>query len=373
MARGGNPQFEGFQRVESWTEDYRKVVDTYEAFVKVLEDLISSSLKRSGFAYPEVTGRAKDVLSFREKVQRPGKNYRDPLREITDLAGIRVVVQYEDEIDKVNRVLAKEFKIDKVNSVDKRKELGPDQFGYRSVHAVIQLGRKRASLGEYKQFAGLKAEVQVRTVLQHAWAAAEHTLVYKSGKEPSDDYKRRFIRLASLLELVDDQFISLRNSEHGRWATVGNEFKLGRFDIGVDAITLKQYCLLAAVPRQIDGVARQLELHRQEHRDEHEIYSDLMGVCEITGVRTIEQLDARLRVALPSAQAVFSARDNHIRQHVKRPWLTCPEYLLTTLLIATHRPLLKAKAIHAAMEIDPLFVKGLLVAARAASNHRGRR
>jgi putative GTP pyrophosphokinase len=87
--------------------------------------------------------------------------------------------------------------------------LGADQFGYRSVHFVCELGKKRAGLPEFSAYRDLVFEVQVRTVLQHAWAEIEHDRNYKfTGVLPAQ-IRRRLYLLAGMLEIVDREFVSL--------------------------------------------------------------------------------------------------------------------------------------------------------------------
>jgi ppGpp synthetase/RelA/SpoT-type nucleotidyltranferase len=97
-------------------------------------------------------------------------------------------------------MIEEEFTIDKDNSLDKRKELRSNEFGYLSVHYVVSLSPARAALGEYKNYASLRAEIQVRTVLQHAWAAVDHRLRYKSETDAPEHLRRRLFLLSGLLK-----------------------------------------------------------------------------------------------------------------------------------------------------------------------------
>lgn len=72
-----------------------------------------------------------------------------------------------------------EFSIDEGNSGNKADMLETDKVGYLSVHYFLKLNNKRLALSEYKGYKGLKCEVQVRTLLQHAWAEIEHDRNYK--------------------------------------------------------------------------------------------------------------------------------------------------------------------------------------------------
>ena len=101
--------------------------------------------------------------------------------------------------------------IDEENSIDKGKLLDPDRFGYLSLHYVVSFLPSRLSLTEYRNFAEYKAEIQIRSILQHTWAEIEHDLGYKTKLAVPREVQRQFSRLAGLLELADDEFISIRN------------------------------------------------------------------------------------------------------------------------------------------------------------------
>lgn len=81
-----------------------------------------------------VEARAKTLESFREKVTREGKSYNDPLNEITDLCGVRVIVRTLEDVDRVSSLISQEMTINRADSATKGDEFDPDRFGYRSVH-----------------------------------------------------------------------------------------------------------------------------------------------------------------------------------------------------------------------------------------------
>ena len=81
--------------------------------------------------------------------------------------------------------------------------------GYRSVHLILTLGKVGRTDGAAKMLQKMRIEVQVRSIIEHAWAEIEHELRYKSGLSLPDDIKRRFSIIAGTLELVDREFDSL--------------------------------------------------------------------------------------------------------------------------------------------------------------------
>ena len=154
-----------------------------------------------------VSGRLKEASSLREKIRR--KHYTDPARQVTDLCGLRVIAYLESDVDRIAALIRKEFAVDERASVDKRTELKPNQVGYRSLHLICHLGPERTALAEYERFAPHVFELQVRTVLQHAWAQIEWGRNYKFGGVLPDGLQRRLLLAAGALEILDREFSSI--------------------------------------------------------------------------------------------------------------------------------------------------------------------
>ena len=125
---------------------------------------------------------------------------------------MRVITYFTEDVDRVAEIIQGECDVDWENSVDKGEQLDPDQFGYRSQHYVVSLTPERLDLTECAKFYPCVAEVQVRSVLQHAWAEIEHDLGYKSSYAVPAAIRRRFARLAGLLEIADTEFDQIRES-----------------------------------------------------------------------------------------------------------------------------------------------------------------
>jgi putative GTP pyrophosphokinase len=94
--------------------------------------------------------------------------------------------------------------------------LEEDRLGYQSVHFIVKLSETRINLPEYKQYKNLMCEIQVRTVMQHAWAEIEHDIQYKSSITIPADLRRRFITLAGLLEVADHEFQTIQDLDAAR-------------------------------------------------------------------------------------------------------------------------------------------------------------
>ena len=156
--------------------EYEHIRPSYEKLVEEVKYVLREGLGRSDVRVADVSGRAKTPGSFKEKLQR--KCYRNPLKEITDLAGVRVACYYESDLTTVSDIVRSTFNVHE--HVDKTDDLGVDKMGYHGAHFVVTLG-DRYSGARYNGITDLRCEIQVRTVLQDAWALISHHLIYKDG------------------------------------------------------------------------------------------------------------------------------------------------------------------------------------------------
>jgi ppGpp synthetase/RelA/SpoT-type nucleotidyltranferase len=174
--------------------------------------LIRTLLDDAGIDYLSVAGRTKSVASFAAKANRQVDGrplYPDPLEQITDPIGVRVITYVHSDVAAVAELLAEELTM-----LDDR-DLGEEtarsgRFGYASRHLLVRL--RDDDTEDHAELAGERASVQVRTVLQHAWAEFEHDIRYK-GNVPEDaaaDLDRRFTLAAGLIELADREFATIR-------------------------------------------------------------------------------------------------------------------------------------------------------------------
>ncbi len=187
-------------------EGYKPKEATYARFAERCELLIRQILDRRGIRVHSVTCRAKESDKLMAKLLRPDKSYKR-LADVTDLAGVRIITHLEDEVDQVAEIIRKQFRVIPELSIDKGAIQDPDRFGYVSLHYVVRLAAKRAQLGKYKEYKDLLCEIQIRSILQHAWAEIEHDLGYKTAAAVPKHIRRRFSRLAALLETADEEFL----------------------------------------------------------------------------------------------------------------------------------------------------------------------
>lgn len=257
--------------------------------------IIKSLLDSNNFSYHLIESRTKSVDSFRDKLDRKGIQYKNPLIDITDLTGIRIIFYYEDLVGKLVRLLKKAFQIDEAKSSYKlfpvRKA---DQFGYFSPHLIVQPLMdediyKEINLPNY-QF-----EIQIRTVLQHAWSSISHQLQYKSQNEIPNELQRQLFRLAGLFELVDEEFMSIRDKHSSLYKKVSLIEDIENAAIAINLLSLEKYIESSELVTELFDLAigigfKDIKYHGSISQNES--LSHLVSICEILDISTISDLHA---------------------------------------------------------------------------------
>ena len=178
----------------------------YETYVDTLSRILSKACK----AYAPlaiVQARPKGVSSFAEKAARKAFKYSDPVRQLTDLCGARVITHSQDQVNQICEFIRSHFIVDEANSLDVRTRLQQSEFGYLSVHYIVQLaGEPVLGIPIPEEIGDRKAEIQVRTLLQHAWADITHDRLYKSGFDVPKQFTRSAAMLAATMEDADGSY-----------------------------------------------------------------------------------------------------------------------------------------------------------------------
>ena len=218
--------------------------DNHASFEKMRDIVlakIQELLKENGLLVTAVEARVKEEQSLAGKLELKGGKYSS-LSDITDILGARVITFYSDEVDKIASLIEQNFEIDWENSVDKRKMLDPDQFGYMSLHYICRIPKSLYFDEAHPEINQFRFEIQMRTALQHVWATAYHDTGYKSDVEVPREYIRALSRLAGVLEIADQQFsqIVVELAEYRR--KVKTLVKDGNFhDLSLDGDTFSSY------------------------------------------------------------------------------------------------------------------------------------
>ena len=179
---------------------YVKELDFYQEAARLCAQECEVELGRSGIR-AMVTFRAKRVDKLREKVaaRNKAKTYTtvDQIyADIIDLAGVRIALYFPGDVDEVDKMINSRFEIlrtkefPKDSQADKRPGDYNKRFpGYAARHYHIRMNEGQLAESQ-KRYAQAVIEIQVASVLMHAWAEVEHDLIYKpeSGELSEDEY-----------------------------------------------------------------------------------------------------------------------------------------------------------------------------------------
>lgn len=222
---------------EEWEQEFYRVRGHFADFTTELERLLTQLLSDAAVETAQLEARTKAVSSFGDKIARKNEKYADPLAEITDLAALRIILYYPHDVTTVGELIGKEFGIDWDNSIRQGADADVDRFGYRSDHYIVRVSAERCRFPEWKRFSDDRAEIQVRTVMQHAWAAVDHKMRYK-GTDLPRDLRRRLFRLSALLEAADEQFASLQVASDDLVVSYEESVARGELAVALDALSL---------------------------------------------------------------------------------------------------------------------------------------
>lgn len=221
---------------EKWYSDNK---DLYSACAITVQKLIDTLLSQEGVPFHSIQYRIKTQDSFLAKCDNP--KYTDPVNEITDVCGLRVITYTNKDVSRICEIIEQNFSVDKKNSINKAEQMHTNEVGYLSIHYIVGLSPSRKRLPEYRPYANIKFEIQVRTLLQHAWAEIEHDRSYKFSGELPAELKRRFYLVAGSLELMDREFDRLSEEIDIYAKEVQSKTATGNLDVAIDSTSLQEY------------------------------------------------------------------------------------------------------------------------------------
>lgn len=291
---------------------HERLLDSYDAHRPALEDAaarleadLAALLREAQVPVHFVERRVKARDSLARKLARPDKTYRS-LWDVTDLVGLRVATYFEDVVDEVARLVERRFAVDFRHSTDKQRFADAGRFGYRSLHYVCALGDP-GPLGPDFRF-----EIQLRTSLQHAWAQVEHDLGYKPSTGVPDAIRRRFARVASLLEIADQEFVAIRRDLAAYQAQVKDALAHPGHAVPLDALALEAVTADARVAALDDAVARALGKPRSDELFFPDYLVTLLRTCGLVDTRALFDAvahESQRAVALVTPYFEFAARE----------------------------------------------------------------
>ena len=206
-----------------------------------------------------LTSRIKTLESFKEKIERKG--YIDHFDQVEDFCGFRIICYYRSDVLNISKLIEENFDI--LESFNKEDLLKENEFGYRSYHIIAKIPKGRSPNLIDDSFCNYKFEIQIRTVLMHAWAEIQHKLAYKSESQIALSMRKEFAFLSAKLEESDFQFERLKNESE----RIQYQFREKIDREGIDKIDELNLDSLRAVlqskfpdrKEDLDGISRLLD------------------------------------------------------------------------------------------------------------------
>lgn len=269
-------------RVENFKKWYIENQQKYEQVGEYVLRRINTYLNEIDFNVAYCSSRAKTIDSAYKKAKKQIKindsyqlKYTDPKNEIMDFSGVRLVVYLPAEMyivsNAIERLFSNSIRYD--DSENKLDRLGLDKVGYLSIHYVVEIATTEP---EYMHLNRLKCEIQVRTVLQDAWAQIFHDRVYK-GADIGDDssIQRKVNLLAGNLELIDNQINEIVSYYDKKTGNLGAKSYQALLDEQISEKALIKYCNLLL----------------QGKVEKFYSYEQIRTLLNSFGINTIRQLD----------------------------------------------------------------------------------
>lgn len=244
-------------------DEYRERQQEFEQIKNVVIDILRQRLENNHIVVAGLEGRVKTEKSLTGKLELKGYKYRI-LDDITDIIGVRIITFFSDEVDVISALVERIFEIDWENSVDKRKMLEIDRFGYMSLHYICRIPASLFTDPNIPQLNTTRFELQIRSALQHVWANMQHDTGYKSDVEVPVEHQRSLNRLAGILELADEQFSRIRKEINDYRRNVQSLVANGNFnEVPLNGDTFRSYCEHKPFKRLADKIAtiNQAELY----------------------------------------------------------------------------------------------------------------
>lgn len=226
--------------IQLWREILQPYVLAVDEIVVKFNHLINEYRISGGYSpIEQVNGRVKKISSILEKAQKKGFELSEIEDCIDDIAGIRIICQFVEDIDKVVDLIRrrKDMKIKSEKDYITKSKAS----GYRSYHIIVYY-EVFTLLGPKK----IKAEIQIRTLAMNFWATIEHSLQYKYKENMPEQIKERLSKSAEAIVMLDREMSQVR----GEIMDAQNSFRI-KADIVADILTNIQNLYKLANKREV--------------------------------------------------------------------------------------------------------------------------
>ncbi len=184
-----------------WEDEFRELKPSFESLKDEAIFTLEKGAQAKGIKTHWIGGRVKSIKSIGDKARK--KDYSDPIAEVEDIIGVRVVVLFLSDLPRLDELIAESFEI--LDEEDKVVGGDPASFGYMSTHYLASL-QDIHSGPRYDDLKGITFEIQARTIVMDAWANVSHYLDYKGESSIPETLRKDFYALSGLFYVADQHF-----------------------------------------------------------------------------------------------------------------------------------------------------------------------
>ena len=205
---------ESSEKINSSDENFNKLMFVYSAALKQLETKMEILKDEFEFFYgmsviDHTMSRIKKPESIIKKLESKNCDltYRKLVENINDIAGLRVVCSFKNDIFTIVDVLKNMPDLNIISEKDYVTK--PKKSGYSSYHLIVEV-----PVPFMKQIIPVKSEIQIRTMAMDFWASLEHDLKYKTNNKISKKVSNELVKCAKIINQMDNQMITINNDIH---------------------------------------------------------------------------------------------------------------------------------------------------------------
>jgi putative GTP pyrophosphokinase len=283
-----------FEQTE-YDQATKNMEDLGEDLKWIIQRILQQAKEGVGIPYHAIDFRVKSFESVCAKLASTVYKY-PKMEDLDDLLGVRVITYFPDQVDEAASAIRDALSVDEAKSVDKRR-MDYDRFGYLSLHYIATLNENYCRIATFRHYSGMRFELQIRSILQHAWAEIEHDLGYKSELGVPREFRRRFFRLAGLLEIADIEFQSIRDGLHRYQEEAQAMIGSTPGELKIDQITLRTFVGGSTLLAHIN----QCIAERLDKAVDAAIYPNIINrqadYLTSIGLKTIKELERHLMAA----------------------------------------------------------------------------
>ena len=197
------------RRIDEIGIRYVESLKLYEEYAARIRNLIQDLVEVEGVEFYAIEGWAEPpaellhMLSTLEEKDLAG----------VDLVTVRVLLRFPADVLRIESLIKSEFDVDTSRSLPSNSRVlkDPGRFGYPAVVYILSLSQSRSTLKEWEKYKDLNFRLELRTLLQEAWATILPKVSQTVGRESEEEFTRELFLLGAMLEKADKGFLTLRD------------------------------------------------------------------------------------------------------------------------------------------------------------------